>query len=135
MIVMADAGTHQGLANSNRKVAPIDIVAVAIHLDPRRTTPPWRQSRMGGPMRGWFSIQWASRGELRAAAQAASSTKGTVGITGTNAPMIPKARLVTASALSSQRTGLDSGRGVFGGESSGGTVISRLCRPPLCLRP
>lgn len=134
MVAIAVNGTHSGRTKKSMVTAPPVIMTVAVHLAERRTTPPRRQSRMCGPMRGWLSSQFDSRGELRAAAQAASRTKGTVGMMGRKVPMMASARLTTASALSSQRAGRDRGRS--GGGSLGGVAfMPGLCRPALCLRP
>jgi peptide deformylase len=132
MIAIAVNGTHSGRTTMIMMIAPPDIIRVAVHLAGRVTMPPRRQSRMCGPMRGWFSSQCDSRGELRAAAQAANRMKGTVGMTGTNAPMMPSARLSKASAFSIHLIGLERA----GGSSSGVFVegwsgMQRLCRAML----
>ena len=77
MIAMAVTGTHRGRTNSIMNSAPPVIITVAIHFARARTTPPLCASRgSAGPCAGAFSSQCDSRGELRAAAQAASRTKG-----------------------------------------------------------
>lgn len=78
-----------------------DMTPVAPHLALRLTIPPWRQSRSILPNRRCCSSHASMRGELRAAAQAASRTKGVVGSTGRNMPSNPSARLTTASPRNS----------------------------------
>ena len=130
---MGAAASHHGRTNTDRLTAPPAIITVAIHLARRRTTPPRRQSRMAGPIWGWFFNQRDMRGELRAAAQAATSTNGTVGITGRNAPMTPSTRLTTASTLSSHRTGLESRRAQGGDRRCvGGGVMAQIVPSRLC---
>lgn len=108
------------------------MTTLAVHLARRRTTPPRRQSRSDCPKCGWSSSQASSRGELRAAAHAATSRKGTVGITGKKMPTTPSARLITATVKSNQRSGAGSGGGPGKAEASvavmcsGGTLA--LCR-------
>jgi hypothetical protein len=129
MIAIAVNGTHTGRTTIIMMIAPPDIITVAVHLAGRVTTPPRRQSRMCGPMRGWFSSQCDSRGELRAAAQAANRMKGTVGMTGTKAPMMPSTRLSKASAFSSHLTGRDGTRSWSSGAFvDGWSGMQRLCR-------
>ena len=128
---IAIAGTHQGRTNKDIVTAPPVIITVDSHLVLRVTTPPLRQSMIIGPIFGWVSSQFDNRVELRVAAQAASSTNGTVGSTGRNAPITPKARLVTASARNSQRTGFDNGRACARGGSAEGADMPLLCRPAM----
>ena len=103
---------------NSRNSALADMMLVAPHLALRLTTPPWRQSRSILPNSGCCSSHASMRGELRAAAQAASRMKGVVGSTGRNMPRKPSARLIAASPRSnhcSQR-----GSGVVRLEAGGG---------------
>jgi hypothetical protein len=83
---------------NSRNTALADMTLVAPHLALRLTTPPWRQSRSILPNRRCCSSHANMRGELRAAAQAASRTNGVVGSTGRKMPRKPSARLTTAKA-------------------------------------
>lgn len=106
MTPITAAGTHQGRATTAANVPPPLIVIVVHHFTRRCTTPPWRHWRIAGPMAGWLSSQRARRGELFAAAHAATSTNGTVGITGSKAPTMASTRLTPAIASNSHRNGL-----------------------------
>jgi peptide deformylase len=128
MMEMAVTGTHHGRTKAIMTRAPPVIITVATLLALRLTTPPWRQSMIIGPILGWFSSQCARRGEPRVAAHAASRTKGTVGITGTKAPMMPRIKLVTANALNSHRDTVDCGWARTGEGSIGGAGMTGLCR-------
>ena len=105
------------------------IIKEAIHLARRLTTPPRRQSRIMGANTVWFSSHCSSLGELRAAAQAASSTKGVVGSTGRNAPTTPSKSDTNASARYRPRHTADKGDGTARGGAMGGGVsgMGRLC--------
>ena len=114
--------TAQSLDTVNsRNTALTDMAVVAPHLALRLTTPPSRHSRSIWPNSGCVSSHASMRGELRAAAQAASKMKGVVGSTGRNMPRKPNARLSAASPRSnhcSQRGGgvgrLEAGGGLDG---------------------
>ncbi len=111
---MPPAAAHQCDTVSKMKTALADIIQVAPHLALRLTTPPRRQSRSIWPNRRCCSSQASMRGELRAAAQAASRMKGVVGNTGKNMPKKPNARLSTARARSSHCSHSGNGRDVGG---------------------
>jgi len=130
MTPLTASGTHSGRTMTSMNIAPLLIMVVAHHLAPRLTTPPRRHSRMGGPIRGWFSSQWDRRGELLVAAQAASRMNGTVGMIGRKMPITPRIRLTTATPLSSQRTGRDSWGSSEAAGGGGGTGITGIlpCR-------
>ena len=103
---------------NSRNTALTDMAPVAPHLALRLTTPPWRQSRSILPNSGCCSSHASMRGELRAAAQAASRMKGVVGSTGRNMPRKPSARLIAASPRSNHCS--QGGSGVVRLEAGGG---------------
>lgn len=120
MLVVATPMTH-GRAPVATSTMPLSAMSsVALHFARRLTLPPCAQLRSKGPKRRWFHSQRYSRGELRAAAQAAIRIKTVVGSPGTITPMMPSARQHTANAWSSQRRGHGSGR-KGGASSSGGS--------------
>ena len=135
MIAIAASAIHGGRTKSAMTMALVLIIMVAAHLARRRTTPWRRHSWSGWPNSGWLSSQRDSRGELRLAAQAASSTNGTVGNTGKNMPTMASARQTTASASSSQRTGagsivLSGGSGANGGRGRKGSWVDMFMIVP-----
>ena len=98
------------------------MAAAALRLARRLTRPPARQFKINGPKSGCLSSQPASLGELRAAAQAASSTKGVVGRPGRTTPATASTNATKASAIISQRAGPRRRRGASccrGGEGGG----------------
>ena len=116
MQAMAIPAAHSLDTVNSSNTALADITPVAAHLALRLTMPPWRQSRSIFPNKRCRSSHASRRGELRAAAQAASRIKGVVGSTGRNMPRKPSARLTTASTRNSHCTprgkgfeGLDAG--------------------------
>ena len=125
----APSATHRG-AELMASTAPHSaIMAVALHFARRLTRPPSAQLRSIDPNSGCRHSQACRRGELRAAAQPAISTKTVVGRPGTKMPTIPKPRLHAANTSSSQRTGAGSGACAGGGgiRSGSGSGIVRLC--------
>ena len=126
MQAMAATTAHSlGTVNSNN-TALADITPVAPHLALRLTTPPWRQSRSIWPNRRCCSNQASRRGELRAAAQAASKMKGVVGSTGKNMPRKLSARLSTTSARNSHCSQRGSGGCAVAGGGLGGADMLRI---------
>lgn len=101
MQAMAQPATQSLDTVNNKNTALADMTLVAPHLALRLTTPPRRQSRNIWPNKRCCSSQASRRGELRAAAQAASKIKGVVGSTGRNMPRKPSARLSSASPRNS----------------------------------
>jgi hypothetical protein len=126
MQAMAAAAAHSLGTVSSKNTALADMTPVAPHLALRLTTPPWRQSRSIWPNRRCCSSQDSRRGELWAAAQAASKMKGVVGSTGKNMPKKPSARLSTASARNSHCSQRGSGGCVVAGGGWGGTDMPRI---------
>jgi len=108
---MAPTHTQVCEAAAQRITLLSPITTVALHLARRLTVPPWVQLRNGGPSSRWFQSQRYSRGELRAAAQAAISTNTVVGMPGTITPTTARPRQSTANACSTQRNTQGSGRG------------------------
>ncbi len=123
---MAQAATHSWVEVASSIPALAAMAAVALHLALRFTVRPCAQLRSGGPNKRWFHNQRYSRGELRAAAQAAIRMKTVVGKPGTMIPMMPSARLSTANASSNQRTG--QGRERRTGVSAGGFLAGVAIR-------
>ena len=108
---------------------------VAAHLARLLTTPYRRHALSGSPNRGWLFSQRDNRGELRLAAQAASSKNGTVGSSGKKMPRIPSVRLTVARVSSSQRTGagsvgLSEGAGASGGSERKGLWLAMFTIVP-----
>ena len=93
MHAMASYAGQRGPTHHSINSALAAMVALAIHLLRRCTTPPACQSRIKWPKRGCCSNHVDKRGELRVAAHAATSKKGTVGSTGKNTPKAANARL------------------------------------------
>ena len=123
----ATAATQVLAPPDHRIAALIAMTRAALHLARRLTLPPWAQLRSSGPNRRWFHSHRYSRGELRAAAQAAIKMNTVVGRPGTTTPMRPTTRHSAAKPSSSQRTGQGSGR--WAGLSSWlGGVMSVLWR-------
>ncbi len=123
MLAQADALIHQRLPLHSRIPAQAVIATVAFHLERRLTQPPACQSRISLPKMRWPSNHRCSRGELRAAAQAATSRKTVVGRPGTNTPITPVANDTHASSNNSQRQG--AGKGFGSGASAPGGWPSR----------
>ena len=97
MIVVPSAAIHQRGAVRKKIAEHATIATVALHFA-RRDTAPWAcQSRIIGPKTRCVCSQWCKRVEPRAAAQAASSTKGVVGNPGTTMPITPRASAIHAS--------------------------------------
>ena len=109
MHAMASHAGQRGPTHHSINSALAAMVALAIHLLRRCTTPPACQSRIKWPKRGCCSNHVDKRGELRAAAHAATSKKGTVGSTGKNTPKAANARLNHASTSKPSRVTAESG--------------------------
>ncbi len=71
---------------NSRMTSATSMLRLATHLVRRAISPPFFQSRSNGPNSRCLSSQAASRGELRDAAQAASSTNSVVGRPGRITP-------------------------------------------------
>ncbi len=125
----APSATHRGAELTASTTPHSAIMAVALHFARRLTRPPSAQLRSIDPNSGCRHSQACRRGELRAAAQPAISTKTVVGRPGTKMPTIPRPRLHAANTSSSQRTGAGSGACAGGGGmwSGSGSGIVRLC--------
>ena len=93
MIALPIAAIHHFGAVSNRRIAHSAIMPMANRLARRETAPSRSQSRIIGPNCRCASNQACRRREPRAAANAASSTNGTVGKPGTTMPTMPMPRL------------------------------------------
>ncbi len=115
--------THQRLPAHSKMAAQADMASVAFHLARRLTRPPACQSRISWPNTLWSNSQRCSRGELRAAAQAAISTNTVVGRPGTNRPTTPVASDTQASSSNSQRHG--AGTGCTAGAPAAGLSLGR----------
>ena len=86
--------SHNRGEKKNKITAVEVIIVVASHFAFRLTAPLACQSRIIGPIAGWASSQSCKRCEPREAAYAASRINGTVGITGSTMPMMPRPKLV-----------------------------------------
>jgi hypothetical protein len=119
------AGTQRQGDGSNHQAARLltPIINVASCLARSGTARLARQSRIGGPICGWSSIQRSMRRLPREKHQAASSRKGTVGSRGSSRPTAAAARLRPPAASHSGR------RQVVGGDG----VSSGTCHPSVTL--
>ena len=78
------------------------IITAASHLARRETAPCSRHARICGP-KYWCDNRYSSNcGHPLLLAQAAISTKGTVGTTGKNKPMMPRTNAMAATSFHSR---------------------------------
>ena len=104
MQLQASQRTQSGAGVIHKITAHKVIMALALYLALRLTFPPWLQFSSMGPKSRCCHNQECKRGELRAAAHPAIKIKTVVGKPGIKMPAMPRPRLSTASARSSQRT-------------------------------
>ena len=93
MIALPIAAIHHFGAVRNMMIAHSAIMPIASRLARRETAPSRSQSRIIGPNCACASNQSRKRFEPRAAANADSSTNGTVGNPGSTMPTMPRPRL------------------------------------------